>query len=134
MPRVVVPVRYPLTTQSRQTLEKAVSLAGEREADLTVLHVDLFHNNKRVSRRQLRRACERYVDGPANVNYVVRQGLLVEETILEEIAAEDANVVVIGKAQVGRWRRMVRRLLDDPDIERFLQEELDCEVVTVPTD
>jgi hypothetical protein len=27
---------------------------------------------------------------------------------------------------------MVRRLVDDPDIEAFLREELDCDVVTVP--
>jgi hypothetical protein len=26
---------------------------------------------------------------------------------------------------------MVRRLVDDPDIEHFLQNELDCQVVTV---
>ena len=38
---------------------------------------------------------------------------------------------MIGKKQASRWRRMVRRLVDDPDVERFLREELDCDVVTV---
>lgn len=134
MQRVVVPVRYPLNEHSRRTLEAAVEVALERDAVLTVLHVDLFHDSRNVSRRQLRQACQAYVDGLADVSYVVRRGLLVEETILEEIAAEGADLVVIGKAQAGRWRRMVRRLLDDPDIERFLRDELDCEVLTVSYD
>ncbi|MFB6311686.1 MAG: universal stress protein [Salinirussus sp.] len=131
MERVVVPVRYPLNEHSRRTLEAAVDIAEEREAALTVLHVDLFHDSRNVSRAQLRRACQQYVQPISDVSFVVRRGLLVEETILEEIAAEGADIVVIGKAQAGRWRRMVRRLLDDPDIERYLREELDCEVITI---
>lgn len=134
MQKVVVPVRYPPNEHSLSTLREAVRIAAEKKAELTVLHVDQFHDSSNVSRRQLTRACEDHVDGLENVSYVVRRGLLVEETILEEIAAEEADIVVIGKGQAGRWRRMIRRLLDDPDIERFLREELDCEVVTVATD
>ena len=134
MTRVVVPVRYPPNEHSLQTLREAVRIATERDADLTVLHVDLYHDSKNVSRRQLKRAVEEQVGGLEHVSYVVRRGLLVEETILEEVAAEEADIVVIGKAQAGRWRRMVRRLLDDPNIEHFLQDELDTEVVTVSTD
>jgi len=134
MTRVVVPVRYPPNEHSIGTLREAVRIARERDADLTILHVDLYHDSRNVSRRQLKRAVADHVGDLENVRYVVRQGLLVEETILEEIAAEEADVVVIGKAQAGRWRRMIRRLLDDPDIEHFLQEELDTEVVTVATD
>lgn len=134
MPRVVVPVRYPPNEHSLSTLREAARIAGEEDAELTVLHVDQFHDSSNVSRRQLKRACEKHVNGLENVSYVVRRGLLVEETILEEIAAEEADIVVIGKAQAGRWRRMIRRLLDDPDIEHFLEEELDCDVVTVATD
>jgi len=40
-------------------------------------------------------------------------------------------VVVIGSKQVSRWRRTFSRFLDDPDIDRFLREKLDCDVVTV---
>jgi K+-sensing histidine kinase KdpD len=134
MPRVVVPVRYPPNEHSLSTLREAVRIAQDEAAELTVLHVDQFHDSSSVSRRQLKRACEPHVDGLETVSYVVRRGLLVEETILEEIAAEEADIVVIGKGQAGRWRRMIRRLLDDPDIERFLEEELDCDVVTVATD
>lgn len=47
-----------------------------------------------------------------------------------EVAAEGADVVVIGNKQVGRWRQTVRRLLDDPDVATFLESELDCQIVT----
>jgi len=131
MEQVVVPVRYPLTQHSRATLSRAVEVAAERGAALTVLHVNLYQDNDRVSRRQLREAVTEAVGTLDNVRYVVRRGLLVEETILEEVAAEDADMVVIGKRQAGRWRRMIRRLTDDPDIEQFLRTELDCDVLTV---
>jgi len=126
-----VPVRYPLTDYSRATLAEAIDIARERDAPLTVLHVDLYQNERTVTRRQLKDAVERSFGRLPDARYVVRKGMLVEETILEEVAAEEADVVVIGKKQAGRWRRMIRRIVDDPDIERFLGEELDCRIITV---
>mgnify|MGYP000606694518 CR=1 FL=1 len=134
MQQVVVPVRYPLSARSRATLEEAIAIAEEREAALTVLHVNLYQDNHRVTRRQLREAVERDFGTLSNARYVVRRGLLVEETILEEVAAGDADVVVVGKRQASRWQRMVRRLTDDPDIEQYLKTELDTEVVTASSD
>jgi nucleotide-binding universal stress UspA family protein len=131
MPLVVVPVRYPLSTHSRATLSAAIDIAEEREADLTVLHVDLYQEGGEVTRTDLKRAVERSFGRIPRSRYVVRRGFLVEETILDEVAAEDADVVVIGSKQVGRWRRALNRFLDDPDIDTFLRSELDCEVVTV---
>ena len=131
MPQVVVPVRYPLTEHSRATLAEAIDIAGERDAALTVLHVNLYQNGAATSRRQLKDAVESEFGNLPNTRYVVRRGLLVEETILEEIAAEEADLVVIGKKQASRWRRMIRRLIDDPNVEQYLQSELDCDVVTV---
>ena len=126
MQQVVVPVRYPLSERSRGTLEEAIAVAEEREATLTVLHVNLYQDNHRVTRRQLRDAVERAFGTIPNARYVVRRGLLVEETILEEVAAGDADVVVVGKRQASRWQRMMRRLTDDPDIEQYLKTELDA--------
>jgi nucleotide-binding universal stress UspA family protein len=134
MTRVVVPIRYPLTGSSEATLEEAVRLARERDADLTVLHVDLYQDSRGVTRADLKRAVERAVGRVDRARYVVRRGFLVEETILEEVAAEQADVVVIGSKQVSRWRKMVSRFLDDPDIETFLEQKLDCQVVTVRAD
>lgn len=131
MTLVVVPVRYPLSNHSKATLSEAIRIAEERDAALTVLHVALYQNQKNVSRMDLKRAVERELGSPTSVRYVVRRGFIVEETILEEVAAEEADVVVIGSKQAPRWRRTLRRFIDDPDIESFLREKLDCEVVTV---
>jgi nucleotide-binding universal stress UspA family protein len=131
MPIVVVPVRYPLSSHSETTLREAIRIADERDADLTVLHVDLYQDGKDATRSDLKRAVERAVGPLDRARYVVRRGFLVEETILEEVAAERADVVVIGSKQASRWRRALRRFLDDPDIDTFLREKLDCTVITV---
>jgi nucleotide-binding universal stress UspA family protein len=134
MTLVVVPVRFPLSRHSRATLDEAVRIARERDAELTVLHVDLYQDSHGVSRADLKRAVESELGALPHARFVVRRGFLVEETILEEVADEGADVVVIGSKQAGRWRRMLRRVLDDPDIEAYLREKLDCEVITVRTD
>mgnify|MGYP000153157167 CR=1 FL=1 len=134
MSRVVVPVRYPLSAHSRRTLAAAIEEAATRDAELTVLHVDLYQESGKVTRTDLKRAVERAFGRQSNARYVVRQGFLVEQTILDEVAAEDADVVVIGRKQVSRWRRSLRTLLGEPDVEAFLADELDCELVTVDAD
>lgn len=131
MTQVVVPVRYPLTTHSKATLAEAIEIAEAEDGTLTVLHVNLYQNSSTVTRSMLKKAVEQEFGRLENVRYSVRKGLLVEESILDEIAAEDADIVVIGKKQAGRWRAMVRRLVDNPDVEAFLRRELDCRVVTV---
>lgn len=130
MTRVVVPVRYPLSTHSKRTLQRAIEVAEEEDAELTVLHVNLYQNGRHVTRRELKRAVESAVGRLPRGRYVVREGFLVEETILDEVAAEKADAVVIGGKQVGRWRSTVRRLIGDPDVESYLREELDCRVET----
>ena len=134
MTRVVVPVRYPLSRHSKATLSEAIDVADERDAELTVLHVDLYQDSHGVTRAELKRAVEREFGSLERTRYVVRRGFLVEETILEEIAAEGADIVVIGSKQSGRWRRMLRRFLDDPDIDTYLREKLDCRVITAHAD
>jgi nucleotide-binding universal stress UspA family protein len=131
MSLVVVPVRYPLSKHSKATLEEAVRIAAEREADLTVLHVDLFHDNRGVSRADLKREVESKLGRLERARYVVRRGFLVEETIMDEVAAENADAVVIGSKQAGRWRKMLNKLFEAPDVGQYLEDQLDCTVITV---
>ncbi|MBZ6496671.1 universal stress protein [Natrinema longum] len=131
MSLVVVPVRYPLTKHSRRTLERAIEVARERESALTILHVDLYQNGKKVTRIDLKNAVERTFGRLENARYVVRTGFLVEESILDEVAAESADAVVIGSKQASRIRRIFQRFTDNPDIDRYLRNHLDCEVITV---
>ena len=134
MTLVVVPVRFPPSSHSAATLREAVRVAEERDADLTILHVDLYQRSGGVSRSDLKRAVEERIGRLDRARYVIRRGFLVEETILEEVVAEGADVVVIGSKQAGRWRRMVQKLLSDPDIDSFLRGQLDCTVITVDAD
>ncbi|QGN06886.1 universal stress protein [Halorhabdus sp. CBA1104] len=134
MSTVLAPVRYPLSDHSRATLSRAIEVAHEEDADLAVLHVNLHQTNGHIARPELKSAVEETFGKLPKTRYVVRSGLLVEETILEEVAAMDADVVVIGRKQVSRWREMVRRLADDPDIATYLDGELDCRVVTASVD
>jgi nucleotide-binding universal stress UspA family protein len=131
MTRVVVPVRYPLTDHSKSTLAEAIRVASEEDATLSVLHVNLYQNNGRVTRTELKNAVEDEFGHLSRTRYVVRSGLLVEETILDEIASDRADIVVIGQKQTSRWREAIRRLLDDPKLEEFLEEEVDCRILTV---
>ena len=134
MTLVVVPVRYPLSAHSTATLREAIRISRDRDAELSVLHVDLYQDSSHVSRTELKQAVERTFDELEHARYVVRRGFLVEETILEEIAAERADVVVIGSKQASQWQRMVSKLLSDPDIGAYLREKLDCTVITVDAD
>lgn len=133
MTLVVVPVRYPLSKHSHDTLEIGAAIARERSAELTVLHVNLYQNGGRITRRDLKSAVKRAVGTLPPTRYVVRDGFFVEESILDEVANEAADVVVIGREEASRLRQLVRRLRDEPDIERYLRKRLDCEIITVPT-
>jgi nucleotide-binding universal stress UspA family protein len=133
-PLVVVPVRFPLSRHSRATLARAIEVAEERGATLTVLHVALYQEGRDVTRGDLKTAVERSFGRLKRARYVVRRGFLVEETILDEVAAERADVVVIGSKQASRWRKMLDRVFDGADVEGHLRRELDCEVVTVSVD
>ncbi len=131
MTQVVVPVRYPLSEHSQATLAEAIQIAEEENASLTILHINLYQTGRQITRSQLKSAVEAEFGKIKNVRYSVRKGLFVEQAILEEIAAEEADIVVIGKKQVGRLRQVIRRLTDDPEIESFLRDRLDCQVITV---
>ena len=103
MTLVVVPVRYPLSRHSRATLDRAIDVAAEQDADLTVLHVNLYQNDETVSRTELKNAVESEFGRLPRARYVVRPGFLVEETILDEVAAEEADYVVSRPAGGDRW-------------------------------
>lgn len=131
MSTVLVPVRFPLSDHSAHTLSKAIEVAEERDAELAVLHVNLYQNGEEVTRPQLKAAIEAEFGRLPNARYLVDRAFIVEDQIMDEIVAEDPDVVVLGHKQLGRWRRAVNRLLDDPDIAEYLQEHIDVEYVIV---
>ncbi len=130
MTRIVAPVRFPLDHRSLATLERALELTSEHDGELTVLHVNLYQNSRTVTRSQLKDAVEEAFGSLDSARYVVRTGFLVEESILDEVAAEEADIVVIGRQQASAWQRMFRRLMSNPNIDEYLRSHLDCEIVT----
>lgn len=131
METVLVPVRYPLSEHSARTLQRAVEIADERDAELVVLHVSLYQQGEGVTRHQLKSGVEAEVGRLSNARYLVDRAFIVEDQIMDEIIAEDADVVVLGHKQLAPWRRAINRLLDDPDIAEYLQENVDVEFVIV---
>ncbi len=67
MTRIIVPVRYPLSTRSKRTVERAIEVARNDDADLTVLHVNLYQNGHPITRAELKRAVETEFGGLEHV-------------------------------------------------------------------
>lgn len=131
---LLVPIRYPLTKNSRKTLKRAAEIkleeSSETPVEVHVLHVDLIQDSKEVKREDLRQEVESEFDFDAT--YVVRRGFLVEETILEEAGRKGVDKVLIGKTRSSRLRRVFDRLVNkNPDIERFLRDNLDVTIEVV---
>jgi nucleotide-binding universal stress UspA family protein len=132
--RLLVPIRYPLTRNSRKTLERAAEIkrgeSSEKPVDVHILHVDLIQDSKEVRREDLRREVKSEFD--LDATYVVRRGFLVEETILEEAGRKGVDMVLIGKTRSSRLRRVFDRLVsNNPDIEAFLRDNLDVTIEVV---
>jgi nucleotide-binding universal stress UspA family protein len=120
---ILVPIRYPLTDQSAQTLAAAGRLAHDHApADLRLLHVNLYQIGDTTKTSELTRAISSTLDG-VEASVTTRQGFLVEEEILAEATQIDADIIVVGATQQATWRRLLRRLLGtDPAVGAFLRE------------
>ena len=130
MTTTLVSVRYPLTADSYRTIQRGRELTDDGES-LIVLHISLLQNGERATRSELQAAVEREL-GEIGAHYIVRQGYVLEEAIIDEVARQDADYVVVGKTKRGRLQRWLGRLLGlYPDLEAELATELDTELEVV---
>ena len=119
----LVPVRYPLTADSYRTIQRGRELTDDGES-LIVLHISLLQNGERATRSELQAAVEGEL-GEIGAHYIVRQGYVLEEAIIDEAARQNADRVLVGKTKRGRFRRWVGQLLGlYPDLEAALTEHL----------
>lgn len=120
---ILVPIRYPLTDKSARTLAAAGRLAHDRApADVRVLHVNLFQTGDQTQTVELTQAISSTLED-VEASVATRQGLLVEEVILEEATQIGADVIVVGANQQASWRRLLKRLLgNNLEIGAFLRE------------
>jgi len=120
----LVSVRYPLTADSHRTIRRGVDHLEDDGDSLIILHVRLIQNGDKLTRRALREAVEREV-GTIPAHYVVRQGYVLEEAIIDEAARQRAVRVIVGKTKRGRIRRRFGQLLGlYPDLETELERNL----------
>lgn len=129
---VLVPIRYPLTAQSTQTLERAGHLVDEYDAtQLLVLHVNLFQHGQNTTSREIRQAINPLIgDRPVSVR--VCSGFLVEDVICEEADTTRADIIVLGQNQRPSWRQFLSRLVgNDLAIETHLRDNTDAEIEVV---
>lgn len=123
MTTTLVSVRYPLTEEGRRTINRGLDDLGDEDA-LIVLHVALLQNGDSITRDELRAAVEAAV-GEIPAHYVVRQGYVLEEAIVDEAARQTADRVVVGRTKRGRIRRRLGQLFGlYPDLEAELEAGL----------
>ena len=119
----LVSVRYPLTADSYRTIQRGRELTDDGES-LIVLHISLLQNGERATRSELQAVVEDEL-GEIGAHYIVRQGYVLEEAIIDEAARQNADRVLVGKTKRGRFRRWVGQLLGlYPDLETALTEHL----------
>jgi nucleotide-binding universal stress UspA family protein len=123
---ILVPVRYPLTDKSAQTLAIAGRLANENApADLRVLHINLYQTGDKTQTKELTDAISATLED-VDASVTTRHGFLVEEVICEEAHQIDADIVVVGANQDTLLRKVLNRLLgNSPDIGSYLRENTD---------
>ena len=131
MTTTLVSVRYPLTETSQRTIRRGLEYADDDDGSLIVLHVSLLQNRQRLARKVLQSAVEREF-GTIPAHYIVRQGYVLEEAIIDEAARQEANRVIIGKTKRGRIKRRLGHLLGlYPDLKAALERNLDATLIIV---
>jgi len=120
----LVSVRYPLNADSRRTISRGLNYISDESDSLIVLHVALLQNGDTLTRQELQTAVEAEF-GEIPAHYIVRQGYVLEEAIVDEAARQTADRVIVGKTKRGRFRRRLGQLFGlYPDLEAELAATL----------
>lgn len=128
---ILTPIRYPLTAGSTKTIEYAGELAQDYDAELYILHVNLLYHRHATTASEIETAISAILDEPTPTVYV-RNGFLIEEIVLEELSSLDADLIVLGKNQKSKWRRLLSRLTGNtPDLTDYLCKHAQTPVETV---
>lgn len=124
MTTTLISVRYPLSDDSHRTIQRGLEYLRDDSDSLIILHVTLLQNGSKLTRQQLRAAVEGEF-GEIPAHYVVRQGYVLEEAIIDEVARQSADRVIVGKTRRGWIRRRLGQLFGlYPDLEAELARNL----------
>jgi len=120
----LVSIRYPLSDDGHRTIQRGLEYASDADDSLIVLHVRLLQNGSKLTRQQFRSAVENEF-GQIPAHYIVRQGYVLEEAIIDEAARQSADRVIVGKTKRGRFRRRLGQLFGlYPNLEAELSRNL----------
>jgi hypothetical protein len=129
---VLIPIRYPLNDRNKRAIKVGLDLvAEEANPELLIVHVNRLHEDDHVNRSALRDAVQAEF-GSIPASYVVRDGFLYEETILNEAIRYHADHIVLSERRWNAWQQLLRKALDlEVDLEPFLTEHLDAQIHVV---
>lgn len=116
---VLVSVQYPLTKTDKRAIQRGWDLVeGREDTELVIFHLDQVLNDRRISRQELRTAVES-VGSDIEANYVVREGIVAEEAIIEIAVEYEMDRIILSPQRRKRWQRLLRGL---PGIEQDLEQ------------
>lgn len=120
---ILVALRDPFSDHSKRTLKRANDRARSQEdSSLVILHVNRNHKFETMDTDDLDHIVSSVLDTDS-YEVAIRYGYLVEREILDEAKQIDAHVIVIGRSEQTRLRRLVNRIIPvDPDIGRLVAD------------
>jgi len=92
---VLIPVRYPLTDPNKRAIRRGMELVdGIDDSELLIFSLNEVQNKQRQSRQSLREAVEAEFGG-IKANYLVRDGFLIEEAIIEAAIELEMDYILL---------------------------------------
>lgn len=137
--KIRIPVPYPLTDTNEGTIRRGLNLASEHEnPELLLFHLNELQTDQRIRRKTLRNAVESAC-GEIDASYVVRDGCLIEEAIIEETIRLEMDYLILSRRRRNRRRQLLREILElDRDPDRLIEERTGITVeigtILVPSD
>lgn len=131
--KILIPVQYPLTNVNKRAIQRGIELVnGLDDSELLLFHLNEVQKDRRITRQSLRESVESTFDG-LDASYVVRDGLLIEEAIIEAAIQLEMDYIILSKSRRDRWKRLLEAILDvKQNPEQFIEDNtgIKVEVIT----
>jgi nucleotide-binding universal stress UspA family protein len=129
---ILIPVRYPLTDVNKRAIKRGIELVdGREDFEILIFYLNEVQKDTRVSRKSLREAVESSFPG-LNASYMVRDGFLIEEAIVEAAIQLEMDYIILSTHRRDRWRQLLEAILDiDQNPEQFIRDNTGIEVEVI---
>lgn len=129
---VLIPVQYPLTETNERAIQRGIDIVtGHNNSELVVFYMNEIQKSHRIGRKELRDAVESEFED-LEANYVVRDGILIEESIIEEAIRLGIHSIILSKHRRDRWQRLLEEVFGaNQNPEQFIRNHagIDVEVI-----